>query len=146
MDRIRELIQKYKNSEVVKYILIGVLTTAVDYAVFTLVNEILKRNGMPVSRSSSLATVFAWVAAVLFAYFTNKFFVFQNRDVRPGHVIIEMLSFFGARLFSGLAVLFFMWILVDRFSMNEYLAKILTSVFNLVFNYAASKLVIFRKQ
>ena len=141
-----EMRKKLLSREVITYFIAGVLTTVVDYLVFFLVNEALKRGGMDVTRSSSIATAAGWFFAVLFAYLSNKFYVFQSRDKSPGGVLREMVSFFAARAVSGLIVMAMMWILVDRGRMNEYIAKVLTSLFNLVFNYVASKLFIFRNQ
>lgn len=141
-----EMRKKLLSREVITYFIAGVLTTLVDYLVFFLVNEALKRAGFSVTRSSSIATAAGWVFAVLFAYLSNKFYVFQSRDKSPGGVLREMVSFFAARAVSGLIVMAMMWILVDRGRMNEYIAKVLTSLFNLVFNYVASKLFIFRNQ
>lgn len=144
-ETLQKLIRKFWNREVISYVIVGVLTTAVDYLVFFLVNEALKRTGMEVSRTSAIATAVSWFCAVLFAYVTNKVYVFQSKEKSTKGVFKEMVSFFGARALSGLIVLLLMWILVDRGRMNEYLAKVLTSVFNLVFNYVASKFFIFRK-
>lgn len=143
---MKRLLEKILNRETVSYVIVGVLTTAVDYIVFAIVNEALKRSGMDVTQSSSVATVVSWIAAVLFAYVTNKIYVFKSRERGFLPVLREMTSFFAARLISGGVVLFLMFILVDKCSMNEYIAKVLTSVFNLVFNYVASKLFIFKKK
>ncbi len=131
-------------SEAGLYIIAGVLTTAVDYIAFAVVNELLKGH-IGVTRSSFIATIVAWVLAVAFAYISNKLMVFKNFNLKPGYLIKEALSFAAARLISGIIVLVFMWLAVSIFAWNEYLSKILSSVFNMVFNYVASKLFIFKK-
>ncbi len=131
-------------SEAGLYIIAGVLTTAVDYIAFALVNELLKGH-IGVTRSSFIATIVAWVLAVAFAYISNKLMVFKNFNLKPRYLIKEALSFAAARLISGIIVLVFMWLAVSIFAWNEYLSKILSSVFNMVFNYVASKLFIFKK-
>ena len=131
-------------SEAGLYIIAGVLTTAVDYIVFAVVNELLKGH-LGVTHSSFIATIAAWVLAVAFAYISNKLMVFKNFNFQPGYLIKEVSSFVAARLMSGLIVLVFMWLAVSVFAWNEYLSKILSSVFNMVFNYVASKLFIFKK-
>ncbi len=141
MDGLRKLI----NYETVSYLITGVLTTAVDYLVFALVNEFMKRQGILFPDPVLTATAVAWAAAVTFAYFTNKLAVFKNYDFRPGYLLKEIAGFAGARVLSGLIVMVFMWLTVDRMGWNEYLAKILSSAFNLVFNYVASKFFIFKK-
>lgn len=137
-------IKKIICSEAILYIIVGVLTTAVDYISFAIVNEALKVS-LGVTRSSFIATVISWILAVAFAYISNKLIVFKSFNFAPGYLIKEAAAFVGARLLSGLVVLVFMWAAVSLLSWNEYLSKILSSVFNLVFNYAASKLFIFKK-
>ncbi len=140
-----DFIKKCLNYETISYVIVGVLTTLVDYAVFALVNETLKKTGVPFGDPVLIATAAAWAAAVLFAYVANKTAVFRNYDFSPSWLIREFSSFVGARLFSAVLVMLFMWLTVSCLGWNEYLAKILSSVFNLVFNYAASKFFIFKK-
>ena len=136
--------RKIFNYETCSYFIVGVLTTAVDYIVFAIVNESLKLS-LGVNRASLIATVVSWVAAVTFAYICNKLVVFKNFCFEPIYLAKEATAFFGARLLSGVIVLIFMWLAVSVLSWNEYIAKILSSVFNMIFNYVASKLFIFKK-
>lgn len=146
MKRLKELFQKFVNRETVSYLVVGILTTAVDYVVFWLVNEALKRTGMDVAATATWAQAVSWLSAVVFAYFTNKAFVFRNRNYEARYMLKEFGQFFAARVISGLVVLAAQWLLIDRLGMNEYVAKVFGSAFNLVFNYVASKLVIFREK
>lgn len=146
MKRLKQLFQKFVNRETVSYLAVGVLTTAVDYVVFWLVNEALKRTGMDVAATATWAQAVSWLSAVVFAYFTNKAFVFRNRNYEARYMLKEFGQFFAARVISGLVVLLAQWLLIDKLGMNEYVAKVFGSVFNLVFNYVASKLVIFREK
>ena len=146
MERLKELFRKFINRETISYVVVGVLTTAVDYIVFWLVNEALKKTGMDVAATATYAQAVSWFAAVVFAYFTNKAFVFRSKNYDPRHMLGEFGQFFAARVISGLVVLAAQWLLIDKLGMNEYIAKIFGSVFNLVFNYVASKLVIFREK
>lgn len=140
MEKIKKLI----NRETISYLIAGILTTAVDYVVFAVVDETLKQTSMEQAFIVTIATVFSWVAAVLFAYVANKIFVFKNYDYGFIHIIKEAGAFFAARLLGGGIVLVLMWLLTG-FGINEYIAKIGTSVFNIVFNYVASKMFIFRE-
>ncbi len=141
MNRIRKVL----NYETITYVIVGVLTTIVDYVVFIFVNEALKRGGTAGPDAAVTATAISWVAAVLFAYIANKLVVFRNYDFGAVHVLKEASAFFAARIISGLISLFLMWLMTAVLHQNEYLAKVLTSVFNLVFNYVASKVFIFRR-
>ena len=140
MNRIRKIL----NYETITYVIVGVLTTVVDYIVFILVNESLTSAGTAGPDAAVTATAVRWVAAVLFAYIANKLVVFRNYDFGAVHILKEAAAFFAARIISGLISLFLMWLMTAVLHQNEYLAKVLTSVFNLVFNYVASKVFIFR--
>ena len=146
MKRLKDLFRKFVNRETVSYVMAGGLTTAVDYLVFWLMNEALKKTGMDVAASATVSQAVSWFAAVCFAYFANKAFVFRNRNYEARHMLREFGQFFAARVISGLVVIFAQWLLIDRLGMNEYIAKVFGSVFNLVFNYVASKLVIFKEK
>lgn len=144
-DKIRTLIHTLLDPETLRYIVVGVLTTLVDYLIFVFFNVLFKRAGMPVERSASLATALAWFFAVIFAYLANKLAVFRSMDWSRERVARELAAFFGARAGSGLLVLAAMWLWVSVLGMNEYIGKLVTGVFNVVINYAISKFYIFRK-
>ena len=77
-----------RHREGLLYLFFGVLTTAVSWGVFYLFCY-------PLSVDELLANPISWVAAVLFAFFTNRTWVFRTHG---GGVIREMALFFGARL------------------------------------------------
>ena len=133
------LFQKVLNYETISYLIAGVLATLVDLGVFTLVNEALSRSGkLDEITAVMIAQVSSWAAAVLFAYITNKLLVFRNYDFSPSHLA-------AARVLSGLLVTLVIWAMVDLAGIDEYIAKLVTTVINVVFNYVASKLFIFKK-
>lgn len=142
MDKIKKII----NRETIAYLVVGVLTTVTDWVVFVIINEMLKAKSIGPSATVTIATALSWFIAVIFAYIANKLVVFGNYDFGFSHVIKEAGAFFLARIFSGLIVLLLMWIFTVPFSINEYIAKAGTSVFNIVFNYVASKVFIFKKK
>lgn len=144
-DRVKTVFGKILNYETISYVIVGFLTTAVDYIVFAAVNELMKRAGAGAADAVLPATMLSWLAAVAFAYIANKIAVFKNYDFTPPHLVREAAGFLGARLLSGIIVLVFMWVTVKAAGMNEYIAKLFSTVFNLIFNYAASKLFIFKK-
>lgn len=144
---MQKWIKKILNYETISYIIAGVLTTAVDYIVFALLNESMQRSGIFSENTAIMtATIVSWLAAVIFAYISNKLIVFRNYQFAPAHLAKEAASFFAARLLSGIITIFLMWLMTGLFGINEYLSKIATSAFNLVFNYVASKLWIFKKK
>lgn len=135
-DKIKRLFEKYRMQ--ILYIFFGGLTTLVNMAVFF----VLRFFGA----DTVVSNVTAWFLSVVFAFFTNKYFVFDtNKDTASGF-LFQLVSFFAARLLSGLADTVIVVIFIDRLGCRELLVKILSNVFVIVFNYAASRLVIFRRK
>lgn len=124
--------------DTVSYLFFGVLTTGVDYLVTFLCHD-----GLAIS--PTVSTVIAWAAAVIFAYLTNKSWVFESRDWSAKTVVPEFLKFTGSRIGSGVLVTVCIHITVEVLGWSFLLMKILTSVLNIVLNYIASKLLVFRK-
>ena len=133
---MRELYHKYKEQTL--YILFGVLTTLVNIVVYYLVADVLQIYYL-------LANVLAWVASVLFAFATNKTWVFESKSWKASVVLPEMGGFFLARVATGVLDMALMWLLIDVLLWEQMFAKVLVNVVVIVLNYVASKLWIFRK-
>ncbi len=134
MDKLWDLFKK--NKEVILYLVFGVLTTVVNYVVYYICREWLQ---FPLLVANTLA----WILAVLFAFFTNRKYVFSSKD---SNILKELGLFVSARLLSFLLFdQLTMYLMVKLLHINEYIAKLIANVFVIIFNYAASKLVIFRK-
>ena len=128
-----------KREEVISYLFFGGLTTLVNYIVYLPCYNLLRLSG-------TLSNVTAWVAAVAFAYLTNKPFVFKSHDWSAKTVIPELTKFVGCRVGSGLAETAIIFVTVDLLNLNGNIIKLLTSVLVVILNYVASKLVVFRKK
>lgn len=148
-----EKLKKLLAGEVVKYLVFGVMTTVVNFIVYFAVTAVLGDDMYLV------ANVVAWVAAVAFAYVTNKLWVFESRSWKKDVLLKELGAFVSARLFSlgveelGLFVAidlmrFDGWALdVAGFSIGgDMLAKLFMQFLVIVLNYIFSKLVIFKKK
>ena len=132
---MQELFGKFK--DVVPYLFFGVCTTLVNIVVYWLSVHIL-------SQSVMTGTIIAWIAAVLFAYLTNRKWVFHSKASTNRDIIKEMSSFFGCRLASGVLDWLLMFFFVDCLKCNDIVIKTLANVVVIVLNYVASKFVIFR--
>lgn len=137
MEKLKALLKKHW--ELVSYLFFGVLTTLVNYAVY-----LPLYNWAGFSGAGSNAA--AWALSVLFAYVTNKPFVFRSHDWSARTVIPELAKFVGCRVGSGAAETGLVWLLVDILGWNGNLVKLAVSVFVVIANYAASKLLVFRKK
>ena len=127
--------------EKINYLIFGGLTTAVNYVVFFLINAPIQSEYAYI-----IANGVAWVAAVTFAFVTNKIFVFQSKTSGGKALLREAGSFVAARLASLLFEYSWMILAVEALRMNEYVAKIIASVVVVILNYFFSKLFIFRKK
>lgn len=137
MKRIKELIAKYR--ELLLYGIFGVATTVVNFVVFYGMEKLTGADAYLVNN------VIAWLAAVIFAYVTNKLFVFQVKSWTGKVVARELVQFFGARVFSLAVEEAGLWLLVQLLQMNTLIAKLVLAVVVVVLNYIFSKLVIFKK-
>lgn len=165
---LKKLMQNEKFREIFWYFVFGVLTTIVNLIAFAVLREVFKVK-WPVTIGKwsfdlfvTFINAIAWVVAVVFAYVTNKLFVFHTK----GNVKKEFISFVAARLFTffafelGLFSLSVMVmenacnmpkddILISIFGIdiaNIYLVKLFIAVFVVIANYIFSKLFIFKKK
>ena len=137
MNKMIALLKKHE--EVVSYLFFGGLTTVVNYLVY------LPRYNL-LGFSGTVSNVIAWIAAVAFAYLTNKPFVFKSHDWSAKTVLPELTKFVGCRVGSGLVETAVVFLTVDWIGLNGNLIKVATSVLVVVLNYIGSKLVVFRKK
>ena len=132
---IRKLYDKYK--AIIPYAIFGVLTTLVNIVAYWIMAHPLNMGVMP-------STIVAWVAAVLFAYFTNRKWVFHSEANSTKTIVKEILSFFLCRIATGIVDWGCMFIFVDKLHFNDAIIKTAANVLVIVLNYIASKLVIFK--
>lgn len=137
MNKMIALLKKHE--EVVSYLFFGGLTTVVNYLVYLPCYNLLGFSG-------TVSNVIAWIAAVAFAYLTNKPFVFKSHDWSAKTVLPELTKFVGCRVGSGLVETAVVFLTVDWIGLNGNLIKVATSVLVVVLNYIGSKLVVFRKK
>ncbi|MBR4262128.1 MAG: GtrA family protein [Bacilli bacterium] len=130
---IGRIYNQYK--EIINYLIVGVLTTIVSlvsyYTLRLFISQYL------------ICTVISWIIAVMFAYVTNKIFVFESKEKS---ILIELPEFVGARIATLLFEVAFMFITVDVIHINDRIAKLIVQVFITIFNYLLSKIFVFRKR
>ena len=135
VEKLGILWKKFVNRETVSYLIFGVLTTMVDW----IVHPVLRWLGHGVA----VSVAGGWAAAVLFAFITNKLFVFRSYSFRPAKFWKEFVSFVSCRALTGVFTIGVMVLIVDVMGWNEWLGKAAVSAISLVLNYILSKLFIF---
>lgn len=125
-----------KHYDLILYLIFGVLTTVVNYLVYLPCFNIL-------GLSASLSNVISWAAAVIFAFLTNKPFVFRSHDWSAKVVLPELAKFVGCRMGSGVLETGILLLTVDIWGWNGNIWKLVTSVLVVILNYIGSKLLVF---
>ena len=139
MSKLKELYLKYK--EIINYLIVGGLTTVVSLAVyygcvFTFLDP---KDGVQLQA----ANIISWIAAVTFAYFTNRIFVFESKNK---NMLKEAVAFYIARLSTLAMDMGIMFVSVTLLGANDKIMKLVVQVVVTVANYLFSKLFVFRKK
>ena len=153
MKKIIDLLKKYIfNKEMIMYIIMGVLATVVNW----LAHAVLVGPMSSLIKNQDLAlTVTTFIAvsiSVVFAFFTNKIFVFESKSWEAKVFWREFISFILARALTGVLEIFGVPLLVrlgldqEIFGVKAMVAKVSVSVIVIIANYIFSKLFIFKKK
>lgn len=134
---IRKLYKKYE--ELILYLIVGGCTMAVSLASYYLLRNVFHMY-------YQTANILSWVFAVVFAYITNKRFVFRSPYAGIRKTFLEAGSFFSARLVSLAAEVLSMYILVRICGINDNIVKLINQVLVMVLNYILSKFWVFHKK
>ncbi len=89
-----------------------------------------------------VAIIISWIISVLFAYVTNRKFVFESKS---SNVFKEITSFFGSRVITLVLEMIIMYIFVTLLNFNVYVFTIISQILVIVLNYVFSKLFVFKK-
>ena len=115
----------------------GVLTTLVNMAVY----YVCYQGG---NMSNTGSTVAAWLVSVVFAFVTNKQYVFDGGAWTLRGALGEGIRFAGGRLGTGAVELVLMYLTVDLLGFPGILMKAAANVLVIVLNYVISKKWIFQ--
>lgn len=147
MDKLKRIYTKYR--EQILYLLFGGLTTAVSWGSYAL-------GVYAFELSATISNIFSWVAAVVFAFVTNKLFVFDSAN-KSRSLLYEIVTFVSCRIASGIVETLFLLLTVDLYQsakglsdddikLHSMIMKLIISVFVVIANYFLSKLIVFRKK
>ena len=137
-EKIRTLIWGLISAEMVLYMLFGAGTAIIDFATFAILQALFHVEPM-------IAHTISTILAILFAYITNRIWVFKSPKLGIKELLLEFLRFSEARIgtyFMTLVILF-----VDKLTFNHpKTAKMIGLVLTIILNYVFSKLFIFSKK
>ena len=164
MKKIKDLFLKYK--EIILYIFFGGLTTLVSIVTYALAQLPMQGlihdesvaftvGSMEISKmvlGVFIAKVISWIAAVIFAFVTNKIWVFESKSWEFSVAFKEFWLFVAARIATGpiewLGVPLLVSLGLDQtlFKVEGFWANIICMALVVILNYVFSKLIIFRKK
>ncbi len=128
-----------EHREGMRYLVFGALSTIVNIVVFEIFHSGAKL-------SITMSNVIAWIVAVIFAYITNKLWVFYSKTKEIKDLIQEIASFLGARVATLVIETIFLIVMIDKFGLNSTFMKIISNVIVIILNFIFSKLWIFKKK
>lgn len=140
MKKLKELYRKYE--EIIVYLIVGVLTTIVSLSAKFIANALLFDNTMyPTPFENTVLSTINWVTGVIFAFFTNRRFVFKSREPMwkeaPKFVLSRVATWFldivVMQVFTAMKI-------------NLVIGTMVSAVLVTVANYVFSKLFVFRKK
>lgn len=144
LQKIKDIYLKYK--EQLLYLIFGGLTTVVDFAISFLLYYLWTDAMQDSAWLVHVADGIAWVAAVTFAFVTNRVWVFESNKRGFLPVMGELVVFAGGRVATFLVQEGIMLLFVTWLGLNAYVFRILAAILVIVLNYIISKLLVFRKK
>lgn len=141
IEKIKKLYSNYK--EIVNYLIIGVLTTVVSLASFYLIRIFVFTNDSQFD--IQFANIISWILAVLFAFVTNKKYVFDSKSTGY-QKFVEMIKFYVSRLTTLGVEMFVMWLLTSPLKVDDMISKIIVQFIIVILNYVFSKVFVFKKK
>lgn len=135
MKKILDLYKKYE--EIINYLIFGVLTTIISISTYALFTNILLLDIF-------ISNIISWILSVLFAFITNKLFVFKSKNEFFSKNFIECIKFYSSRLFSLGAESLILFIGVSLMKIDDMFIKIVAQFVVIVLNYILSKLLVFK--
>lgn len=136
---LSSLYKKYK--EIINYLIFGVLTTVVSLATYYICVFTFLNPENPVELQ--IANIISWIFAVLFAYVTNRKYVFESKEKNK---VKEATKFVGSRVFTLILDMGVMWLGVTILGFSDKIMKMVSQVLIIIGNYIISKLFVFKKE
>ena len=130
-----------KHEEIVRYLIVGVLTTIVSLCVYYAC--VLSVLNPKIAWQLQAANIISWVAAVTFAYIMSRRYVFKSER---SDWAAEAAAFYSSRVLTLLMDMVIMFVMVTLCGLNDKLAKLVVQVVVTVANYIFSKMFVFVKK
>lgn len=135
VEKIFDIYKQFK--EQILYIVFGVLTTAINIVSFFACTRVIGLGLIP-------SNIIAWILSVLFAFVTNKIYVFNSRNYTISVVLRELIDFTVSRGATGLLDLGLMYLFVSVIGIEDMISKVVINIIVIILNYILSKIYVFK--
>ena len=123
------------NKQLILYIIVGFMTTAVSFFIFYIFYNLLGINEL-------LSNAISWISGVIFSFFCNRKYVFE---VKSNNIVQEFIKFSSGRVSTLLLDELMIFVFVTLLHFNAFIIKLISSVFVTILNYIISKYLVFKK-
>lgn len=139
---MKKFLAFYKQyEEIINYLIIGGITTVISLVTYyLLISTFLDAS---IALELQVANIISWLICVIFAYFTNRIFVFKSNN---DNKLKEIISFTSSRVLTLLLDMLIMFVFVTLLKGNDKIFKIISQIVVIIVNYIISKLIVFRKK
>lgn len=127
-----------KNKEIIKYLIFGILTTLVNILCFYILDKL--------NIDIYINNTISWIVSVIFAFITNKLYVFESKSLDIKTIFKEGATFLGARIFSYFVDMGTIYLLFDGLRINKLISKVVSNIIVIIINYIFSKFIFKKKE
>ena len=131
-----------KHQEGMRYLVFGALSTIVNIMSYAILSKIIL-GGLEESLKVNVSEILAFIITIIFAYITNKLYVFKSKQTGLKNLLKEITSFTGCRILTEFISIGMMNLAVI-FSINDVLMKIVANIVVIILNFVFSKIFIFK--
>lgn len=124
---VKSINQYHKHKQIILYLFFGICTTAINTICYGTLHELLCVDNIP-------STILAWMAAVIFAFITNKVYVFESKRTKTSERLKEFASFFSCRIMTGILDVLIMVVAVDYLKWNSLVWKLISNIIVTIIN------------
>lgn len=135
-NKITQLLKKYKST--IMYLIFGFLTMVISVATFAIFIQI--------GFDEHISNILSWIIAVLFAFVTNKIFVFEDKEKEFKIVVNQIIKFFFSRLFTLFLEEAIIYVFVTRLNYGAIFIKLIAQIIVIILNYILSKKIAFNNK
>ena len=138
---IKDKFIQYK--DIILYVCFGICTTIINFISYCILSEL---GLFPKEINTVVNTWIAWLISVVFAYISNKMWVFKSNVKGVYSVLKEMVMFFACRVATGGLDAIIMFVFVDNLNFNNKGTKLVSNFVIIIINYIGSKFIVFKKK